>query len=311
MEFVTFKKPTTTSGYLVIESDDGKVEDYTYWLKLTNKIAQEYSDFYPPKCVVVCPNVNTGRFGDEGFLDYDKVKELQWYGWEIMSHGRFHIGLGKHPFTQNVNAGGTRIYLTDAGYIGHMGGTTNYIWKIVEGEKTENVVVSVATTNYIDIQQPLINSYTTNATIQLTTDSIYSLLNECKNDLTEHGIKVSSHVYTYHAGSFHHVNEEAINIVRELFISARGSTTAINNPLTADLHNLKALLINDSLTENTIDTNLQIAKENNHVMICYGHGESGGIAYQRLEYLIRKALTMGIKIITRNEAVKILSNANG
>lgn len=312
--------PPLTKGYLVIETDDGKRGAYTDWLPLLQKITRSYTKFSNARVVPCCPNVNTGFVMDKNpeYMTSDQIKQLvDIFGWEMVSHGRQHAGMGLWGLTQNASAGDTTLHMQVDGRMKRYD-STGYEYIISEGSKSEIIrkidgTEQMHTNGTITIDSPLVNSYTTNAKIQLTDESRISDLQGCIDDFAEMGVEsVNHHVYTYHdgSGSGGYINNHAMAEVNKLFLSARGgsSSNGVNKKGVANVNNLDALLLNNSTTTTTIDSQLDLCQSNNAVLVVYGHNETKGLnAYNTLEYLVTNAIERGIKIVTRQEAYEILT----
>lgn len=288
-----------TSGYLVIDSDDGSRGDYDTWYPLLKSISYEYSQFYPANLAFACLAINTGTIGNSGKITWDEVKEMNRYGWEINSHGRYHVGIGKHVVTQPVTVGDNRIYIQFSDYTDRNG---IYNWRVWEGEKEETFKITGWGGGYIDIDTSLVNSYTTESRVQIVESDATEELQGAIVDLQAQGICASEYhyVYPYHSGGAHNYSPTAVGWVASLYSTARARAGALNTSAT-DKHRLFAIATNTS--QAGLDSWLQQAKDNNSVMIWYGHGD----APATLEYLVRKAIEMGISIISRQRAFEILT----
>ena len=315
MEWLRPRKPMYSQGYLIIESDDGNIGDFAYWLPLFDRIAQDYSDFYPQRCAVCCLTVNTATINTANKMTDAQLRTLnRTHFWEIMSHGKYHAGIGRHPVIVNASAGQNRIDVNGPLQL-TLFSVTGYTYKVSEGV-TEEIIQIASKTNetytagYITTVNPLQNSYTTAAVVQLTQESMVSELQSCIDELAAWDITATNHVFTYHGGLQFFFNQEAVDVVGQLFDSARGIIGIPNDYSVPefDPHRLKATLLNDDLTTTAIDNELDDTLVGNKLMIIYGHGESSALRTSRLEHLIRGALNRGIRIITRKQAVSLLFN---
>lgn len=305
-----------TGGYLVIESDDGRLSDLEHWTPMMYRIAKRYDKFYPQSLVFGCSNVNTG-FLNEGFRPTnEQLKRLHSVGWEVIAHGRYHAGMGLYPVRESVNAGERLIKVMASERINPFS-PSGYEYIISEGGNNEIIRIDSQTgdshgAGTITTVNPLLNSYTTNAKIQLTDASRVQELQGCIDDLRELGINTRHYVYPYHSGAQSHPNPHAVSEVGKIFASARGRQghSGLNNVDQSDfeMNRLNAILLNDALTKDIVNDSLVSAKESDSVFILYGHGESPGLKrFEVLEYTIERALELGIKIISREEAYIILS----
>ena len=319
-KFVEVKKEIKhEGGYLVIESDDGRPNDLLFWAPMMFEKGRKYSKFYPQNTVLGCTNVNTG-FLNEGYRMTDKqLKRLNDIGFEIDSHGRYHAGMGLYPVVESVQAGSSTVDVIASERI-KVFSETGYEYLIREGGNSE--VIRVETQNgdshtrgTITLMTPLQNSYTENARIELTDESRKSELQGAISDLTALGINTSHYVYPYHSGSdtAQHFNPHAVSEVGKIYKSARGTSdhNGLNNRNQSDfdIYRLNARLLNDALTKEKVNESLLKAKNDNSVFILYGHGESPRAKrFSVLEYAIDRALELGIKIISREDAYRVLSD---
>lgn len=306
--FVKPRTPQYNKGLLVIESDDGYVADYSVWLPRAKQKIQEHSQWINSQCVVANSAVNTDTIGNDGMLSISNLHELIGNGWEILSHGKYHTGLGKLEVTEGVSAGATSLKVRGAGQIRI---EALYDYQITEGDKSE-IIKFIApdpptgtfSEEYMELAQPLINNYTIAATIELTDESAHDLLQGCVDDLKSWGINCKHHVFTYHTGSQHQFSQKAINWINEYFMSARGQSGSTNDISSIDLNNLKCLLSTSASLTQLADL-LDDTALNNKLFIYYGHGETSESALNKLDYLIDGALNRGIRIVTRSKAIEL------
>ena len=305
-KWVRPKKPTYNKGVLVIDSDDGNIGDYSAWLPLFKRVASKYSDWANTNCVVGVSAINTADIGDSDKMTVEHLQELVDNHWELVSHGRYHTGLGKMEVVSDVSANSTTITIRGAGQIRVEAG---YTYNITEGTTTEVIKpISPTTTSNtfseveMTLESPLQNTYTTNATIELTDSSLNTLLQGCIDDLNNWGFDCYHHVFTYHAGSQHQFSQRSVDAVSNLFVSGRGKSGATNEVGTVDLSNLRCQLNN--ITDSEVDTILDDVALNDKLFIYYGHGETSQSVLDKLEHLIEGALSRGIRIMTRTGALK-------
>lgn len=297
--------PEKTKGMLVIETDDGFITDYTVWFpifKAFNKKYTQWTNSFPAVC---CPNVNTGDLGKTGWMTYNHLHEMISQGWEIMSHGRHHVGLGEYSVLESASEGDTEIKVQS---IHQMEPMEFYEYHVFEGETSEvlNINTSDDDINTITLNTPLQNSYSTSAKVKITPSGAYDLLQGCLDDLANEGIEASHHVYTYHSGSYHNFSQESIDWIEQYFDSGRGDIGV--NSDDANLYNLRSRLNN--ITDTQIDSILDDVAENDKVFIYYGHGDISVNRLRQLKYLIEQAIEKGITITTRTQAVEKLKNSN-
>ncbi len=310
-KFVNPKKINRTSGYLILEDDDGNIGLYTHWFPLIERMNRWYTQYRDYKPIACSPNVNTENVNTVGKVTTEQLQELVASGWEIVAHGKHHIGIGEHKLSSAVNQGEKKIYIegefyrTGLWHIGHLG--YPYDYSISDGVNTETVKIVGHNTsdNSITFQNALNNNYAQGSIFQLTEESMVDLLQGSVDKLAEWGIIALNHTYAYHSGSDNFYSQKAIEVVRSLFNSSRGTYGSTNVPASADWANLAGLAI-DGASVGTINTVLNNTVTNNLLTIVYGHGETSEEILGKLRYLIHECFRKGIRILTRQEAVKLL-----
>ena len=305
LEFHNPRTPTYKKGYLVIDSDDGNEGDYKYWFRLMQTLDGEYNQWVGINSVVMCPAVVSSLLNTPGKLSTEQLKEMVSWGCEVLSHGRYHAGLGTLSVSSPATKGATAIEVYGSGQIRVEAG---YVYEISEGEVRETIKFispqlpnNTYGTTLMNLEAPLQNTYTSNAKIRLTEESMQDLLVGCVDDLNSLGFDCFHHVYTFHAGSQHTPNPDAVAYVSQVFRSGRGThdTRSVNEKDTMQLENLKCVL--SAATEVQIDALLDETANKDGLMIFYGHGEPSVV--EKLEYLIRGAFERGIRITTRSDAL--------
>lgn len=285
---------------VVIESDDGTRGDYTHWYPTLIDAAHKHSSWANSRLVVACPALNTGDIGGPFRMSWAEVQELCKAGWEMTSHGRTHTGLGRHHLTVAAPAGATSI--TTAGELGNLGG---YEYVITNGVDAELVRVASRNGSTANLAAPLAKAWGTDAYIQLSSDGLTELLQGAIDDMAAQGIDCKHHTYTYHYGSEHYHNPDAIARVGELFQTGRGAQGDTNTPA-RDRRNLRSRLLNDALALETIDSILDSVAANDNVAIFYGHGEPHELRLTQLQRIVDGCVARRIRIGTRSEAAEKL-----
>ena len=193
------RKPNYTAGRVVIISDDMRFTEYKYWYPLISKEVYLYNQFRARKCPLNL-SVNPGFLGlkespsGTKVMNAEQLQELANNGVEMLSHGSHHVYLNYVNVSQPLSPNDTRIYY-DFYSSGFYPGLE---YLIVEGEKQETFTITnvsdYASTGYIDISPPLTNSYTTNAKLSPTADTITSELQGTIDALNNLGIECKYHV---------------------------------------------------------------------------------------------------------------------
>lgn len=303
------KTPNNVSGTVVIESDDGMDGDYTNWLPIFLRKKGQYLQWFPSPHLTFVPDVNTAIIGQTGRMTSANLQTLNSYQFEIMSHGRHHAGVGKYALLANAESGAAILQVAGTN-LGFDGSFEMYDYKIYDDSHVEYFSITAKNGNAISISPALSNSYIVGeAFVELTESSMRELLQGAIDDLAELGIQCDGYVYTFHSGSQHDYNQNAVDLIMTLYSSARGVLGGANYQ-GDDLWKLKAQGLSDALPYETIDSILNTASSTDAIAIFYGHGEKTAAIQARLEHIIDGCMSRGIKITTRREAVKKLTQGN-
>jgi len=313
----TFVSPRTyrtnqgipANGVVVIESDDGKIGDYTHWYPLSIAMKHKYSQWVPVKPIPICPNINSFAIGQSGYMTVANLQELNSSTWEILAHGKYHTGLGLYALADSAQAGSTTIKVMAPGQFKYHS-LHGHEYRITESDISEVIRVTAkdmdtVNAGFIAIDDPLVNSYSTDARIVLLDEWIKEELEGCINDLASWGIDAKHFTYSYHGGSQYQRNEPAIDYISQLFESARGVSGKYNNTETPR-HLLKSQDLNPSVTTALLDDILDTTKSSNCLTIFYGHGEQDDVILGLLKHIIDGCFSRGIEIMTRSDAVEWL-----
>src|SRR5690625_1470059 len=95
-KFIYPKTPNINKGYLIIETDDNNIGDYSHWFPLVKRLKYERSQWLNTKFLSVGINTNTDAIGTSGKTTINQIKEMYEGGWEIINHGKSHNGIGRH-----------------------------------------------------------------------------------------------------------------------------------------------------------------------------------------------------------------------
>lgn len=302
------KKPIYNTGILVIESDDGAVGDYTHWLPWFIRLGQQYNQFYPygNRTVVGCSAVNTSVIGHGGRMNVAQIKTLHHRGWEILSHGTVHVGLGAHTLTSSANSGDTQITVSAAGQAERDLNVYDRKYTISNGEKQEIVTVtsvtrgaSSASDGQFHLADPLSNSYSAGAEVQMTQEEMNLILGDAKDAIAEWVGDCKHHVYTYHS-----YNSQSHILVANYFDSARGNPqTWVNPSEVTSLFPLPSQLISPTTNPEVVCGLLDEVSSKDGILIVYGHGETDSEMLENLDIIITYALDKGVKIMTHTQAL--------
>lgn len=295
-------------GILAIEVDDGPAGNYTHWMPLFMRIAHKYTQWYPygNRTVVGCSALNTAAIGGSSRMSVSQLQALHRYGWEMMSHGTNHVGVGSHELNQASNAGDTVLAVSKAGW-GTEG--TGRTYKISDGISSEDFTLSQVVRYGISSDDgefhsasPLQNSYGVGAVVRMTDATAELILKNCRDTVDGWvGIgECAHHVYTYH-----HQDEQSEVWAAEYFKSARGKpSTPLDVDGEVNLYSIPSKQISSSTNVNDIYTLLDAIALSDDILVLYGHGETDDAMMTLLENIIVYALEHGIRIMTHDKALK-------
>jgi len=182
MKFIRPKTPPRkTSGYLIIESDDSNIGDYTHWYPLIEKMLYKNTQWAGRRAISCGFNVNTGTLNTDGKMSDSNIKELHKNNYEIMNHCRHHISLGRFKLARGASRGDIKLlldstsnsglqHLRNAGYI--------YTYKLFDGTNAEIVKLTDYDTSErsVSLKDPLSNSFDSGASFQLSDESMEELV---------------------------------------------------------------------------------------------------------------------------------------
>lgn len=293
---------------LVIEYDDGALEDYN----LAFPIHKKYK-------VPATTNIITKLIGAEDqqgntYMTKEQLIELYDNGWEISNHTARHNNLGEENLLVSANIGDIKIYPANAkSFRPDIGGSTNGI--IIE-DTTEEVVTFVSNGNdasgdYLIIESPLQNNFTTSAKFRLTDDElIYEILG-AQSDLEGIGVEPNGIAYPY--GIISPISRKIVasshNAGRHIGKDADSINAGINDirvkPLrTYGLYSSEFSLLTNEEISNALNETLLV----NGLCIMYAHPYNSNFDVSKLEFLIQQAQSLGIDIVTRSEALLHFGN---
>lgn len=310
--FINPKKPTYNKGYLIIESDDNNIGDYTHWLPRVKYHNQKHSQFINSKVVKLGFNINSKMLGKSGKVSQNNLIEMYESGLiEILAHNRHHVGIGRIILTQSANIGDTIIHVNTTGNTGfqhNQAAGYMYKYKIYNETDEEIVTMTSYSSNTITLSKPLAKSFSQGSYFAISDESRTELVEGCISDLEELGFEVKNYTFTYHAGSSYNFNQDAIDYISNLFDSARGRYGNTNELDNIEWSNLNAMAIRTATKLSEIDVQLDLTANNNLLLIAFGHGESDDNVMKCLDYLIEGAMSRGIRIISRQQARELFKD---
>lgn len=317
------KKPTYTKGRLVFHSDDGRIWDYIYF-KIIQRAVTRGNQFNHSKSGIFCPAVNTAYTGEGDVPGYHESTELPTMTWnmleeiatkggEILSHGKYHLYMTGKKVGEAVNVGATRIPFN-----GSQGQPVVGIkFFIQEGDNRDDFTVTSYTLTgsnkgYMDIDIPLTHSYTSAATVNVHEDSMEEQLGGIIADLNAHGIERERY---HHVNAWYLHSETSLPFLKQYFGSVvtesqsgdEGYVETIAPDIAAqDLYDITRQADLRFYSTEQIDALLEDVQEKDSVAFVQMHGLDNSTVFFNLDYMITKALEMGIRIVTHDEAIRYL-----
>lgn len=298
--FVTPKKPIPhNSGYLVIQSDDGKKGDYTSWFPLFMDINRKYNQFLGRNIVPFSPAIITDWVGNSDRMTVEELETIVKFGGEIVSHGTDSHGLLPQTITKIAMVGETSLQVSAGGKLNKH----PYEYTLTNGSTTESVVITGMSGNTAFLENPLNNDFAIGSVLEITELSALQELQGAHDAITSWGFECRGHAWPWNEN-----NETMRYYASQVFESARGQKSPpINYPDTTDFYKIGGMNIN-GLSRTTFDSWLDATVANNGVLWVYGHAERDTPLLENLQYIIEQAITRGIKIVTHSEAVDILKS---
>lgn len=315
MEFRDVKMPTYNKGYLIIHSDHAYTSTFKTWLPIIAKHNRMRNQWIDSKAVNFGVVVNTAPVGSPGYLTPVELKKMYDAGVEILSHNRYHISIGALPITEQAEKGATTLKVASTNRMGlralrDEAGYGAYSYELIDGDNKEVFYFSGHTSTTLFLASPLSRTFPAGSILKPTQETIEDLVLGCLDDLAGWGIDdVPGYVYPDHSASHYDPWRPSVDYVLSVHKAARGGYGETNNLNTIDwgiLHGF-ALRPNGVPAYSTIDRILEETAENNLLAIVWSHGETEQGVLDRLEYIINKALDLGIKIITQKQAYQMLA----
>lgn len=327
MNWQSIKKPTYTAGRIVFNSDDGRLWDYSRYFKTIQKAITQGNQFNPSKSGIFCPAVNTAYTEEKTIgmhesvgqpvMSWQMLKEIANKGGEILSHGKWHLYMSGAPISQALEVGATRIYFNQSNSQ-PIAGIKLFI---TDGKNRDDFTVSAYTitsgnNGYMDIDTPLTHSYTTSATINVHEGSMALQLGGIVKDLANHGI-----VCKHHINAWYYHSPTSLPYLKQYFESVlidsqssvapnyKGKRDVISPIIVAqDLYNIKRQADLRHFTTEDMDILVENLKSTDGVSFIQMHGAYDKVCIANIDYLITKALSEGVRIVTHDEAIQFLKS---
>lgn len=296
--------PAFGKGRLVIQDDDGNIGAYTHVFGMTQRKDRQYNSWRGFQVVPFCPAIVSSYIGQSNMMSVQHLHAIVNAGGEILSHGRTHTGLHPHYTTAEIPAGSTVIPIDSVGRSLHA-----YEYTITGGGNSETFLRvgrspgSATTNGELYTATPLVHGYPIGSEVRVTEAGMYQELQGCVDDLATWGIDCRHHVWPWNQS-----DQVMRDFASTIFESACGAgNPPLNIPGDIDLYNLNRRNLT-SMSYADIDELIQLVIDTDGVGIVYGHGETSASSQDKLAYLIDKAISQGVRIVTHSEAVKYLTS---
>lgn len=303
-------------GLVVIHCDDGRMTDYTKWLKTIQRAIQKNDQYHAKNNAVYSPCVNSGYLlppyngksvvsgGNTTIMTADEMLYIQNNGGEILSHGFVHSYFDYTQTTQEIKSGDTSIFYKDSHFRFHPGqqcfiqsnGNKEY-YKVVE------VIQNSGGENEIIIDKSIENNHPQGAQMHLSESTLENMTKGQIDFLKGFGIECKNHINPWYRSS-----ELSDSFLSTHFNSIIKTTGLTEDPSTANVYNLIRL----GGVENTADSyfiaQLDKAEELDGVAFVQGHGGSQFETLRRLEMIIDYAYEKNMRIVKHQKAVEHILN---
>lgn len=293
---------------LVLTYDDGYLEDFT-------KILPVHQAHGVPGVSYVSSGamgqIEDRVLGTRQFMTLDQLKILEANGWEIGCHTKTHKPLdGRKPLLP-ITVNDKKIYIERPfEYFYRLTNTVEL--QIKEGEVEETIIAfnygEDATGSYIELQQPIQNSYTIEATIRLSWAEYERELLGNLFTLRQLGLDVKNHAYPFGK------NDSITRVLAaKYYTSASGIKPGIHQGIAEieqePLRTFEMWRVSiDGKDNQFIENQLDEVVQKKGLLMFFGHPNKDADLPDRVDYAITQAKARGIKIVTHREALEMFGN---
>lgn len=293
---------------LVLTYDDGYLEDFTNILPVHQAHGVPGVSYVSSGAM---GQIEDRVLGTRQFMTLDQLKILEANGWEIGCHTKTHKPLGGRKPLLPITVNDTKIYIAQSyEYFYRLTNTVEL--QIKEGEVEETIIAvdygEDATGSYIELQQPIQNSYTTEATIRLSWAEYERELLGNLFTLRQLGLDVRNHAYPFGK------NDSIARILAaKYYTSASGTKRGIHQGLAAieqePLRTFEMWRVQiDGKDNQFIENQLDEVVQKKGLLMFFGHPNKDADLPDRVDYAITQAKARGIKIVTHREALEMFGN---
>lgn len=309
-----WQKPTkpmsTKKGLIVIHSDDGRMTDYTKWLRVIQRTIHKNDQFHATNTAVFSPCVNAGYLEEPyngisagyGFqiMTEKEMKYIQDNGGEVLSHGKHHNYFDYTPVTQTATSGSTGVFYSMRFFHFSKGqevfieeGSNKEYFTVTEVIKNEP-----SSDNEIKIDRPLKKAYTTAAKLHLSEASLLDMIKGNIDVLATMGIECKNHINPWYRSS-----PLSDTFLQEHFNSVIKTTAGVEDPAKTNIYSMIRCRGVENTDMSYFISVINKAHELDGVAFIQGHGGSSDITLERLEAIIDYAYEIGVRIVPHQEAV--------
>lgn len=294
---------------LVISYDDSVQEDFT----LAFPVHQQHNVPGEINAISGFMLGTASYLPDEGTklpLTVAQTQEMQDFGFEITTHGKRHLPLGKANIRMGGTLGSSKIY-TGTGVAHRWTHTIPY--NIVVGVADQpsvsemNRVIGSGTDDngvYLTIEKPLSRAYTF---IRLSDDEIETEIRTSISELASMGLHAIHHTAPYSTSHY-----TARKIIKKYCASARRGGNGIMVPGNSDIpfptYQLHCYIEMSNKGNAAIDAMLDEIVSTNGFGIMMEHTWRRNFDPEGLSYMFQSAKAKGIDITTRSVALKRFGN---
>lgn len=294
-----------------ITFDDAPIEDFL--------LLKPLMDSHGVKGTIYVNSNFVGKtINGQPYMTLEQIKQLVLEGWEMGSHTASHSFLDTVSLSSSPKQGDTILKIVNSSNRPFYNSAFGQVKCIVYEKANEDIneVVYIKNNNVsngIDtatLLSPITKDFTS-AGIRLHPDEIEKEVLGSKNLLTENGVPCNTFAYPWGSGEI-----RAKEIVAKHFAVGRdalGGNAGDNggfvdgNEVPLETYELKASEL-ANLTTAEIDTLISKCIANKTWLILLGHTYAWTTMNSNLEYLIQKAKSLNVDIMTMSEALKYHNN---
>lgn len=292
-EVITFTSKIRGKN-IVISYDDTPLEDYTYIYNLHKRLNI-------PGEISIWVNNLKDISGKEGALSILQLKEMENWGFEMASHSYYHTGLAPGVLLTDIKPGDNKLK-THINSVFTWGAIVPYNFEITNGLTTEFVKISSVDGSFINLKEPIVNSFLNGAIIQHSEEGLFKELVDSKHYLESKGLKIKHFSYPFG------VANERTHRYCKLggYASARNATPKRNLGKVKvvyeeEIENMYSINSLDLayLTKEEVVELLDKPKGDNVFIIFFSHSWDKNLTEDKVEFLVKEGKKRNYKFTTR------------